>query len=417
MGSHILISKMKLIVFAAVIAIATAEVYFEEDFSGDWESRWTQSKAKSDLGTFKVSAGKFYGDAEASKGLQTSQDAKFYGIMAKTKEFSNEGKTLVVQFSAKHEQDIDCGGAYLKLTPSMDAEKFNGDSKYNIMFGPDICGSSTKKTHVIFNYKEKNLDKKTEVRAESDTLSHLYTLIVKPDNTYEVQIDMNKVDSGSLAEGWSFLEPKEIRDPDEKKPKDWVDEAEIDDPTDKKPDGYDDIPAKIADPKAKKPDDWDDESDGTWEAPQVDNPAFKGAWKAKRIKNPAYKGIWEAKLIANPKYVADDNLYKYANFGAVGIDVWQVKSGTIFDNILITDDVDYAKTAGEKGWKANQAGEKAMKEKADEEKRKKDEADRKKAEEERKKKEEADKAKKAAEDAKKKDEPKKDEKKEEKKEL
>jgi len=364
-----------------------------------------------------VSAGKFYGDAEASKGLQTSQDAKFYGIMAKTKDFSNEGKTLVVQFSAKHEQDIDCGGAYLKLTPAMDAEKFNGDSKYNIMFGPDICGSSTKKTHVIFNYKEKNLDKKKEVRAESDTLSHLYTLIVKPDNTYEVQIDQNKVDSGSLAEGWDFLEPKEIRDPDEKKPKDWVDEAEIDDPTDKKPDGYDDIPAKIADPKAKKPDDWDDESDGAWEAPQIDNPAFKGAWKAKRIKNPAYKGIWEAKLIANPKYVADDNLYKYANFGNVGIDVWQVKSGTIFDNILITDDVDYAKTAGEKGWKANQAGEKAMKEKADEEKRKADEAKRKKDEEERKKKEEADKAKKAAEDAKKKDEPKKDEKKEEKKEL
>merc|ERR1712093_646871 len=410
--------KVSIIALAALVALATAEVYFEEDFSGDWESRWVQSKAKDGLGVFKVSAGKFYGDAEAGKGLQTSQDAKFYAISAKTKEFSNEGKTLVIQYSAKFEQDIDCGGGYLKIAPAgAQGEKFNGDSKYNIMFGPDICGSSTKKTHVIFNYKEKNLDKKKEVRAESDTLSHLYTLIVKPDNTYEVQIDQNKVDSGSLAEGWDFLEPKEIRDPDEKKPKDWVDEAEIDDPTDKKPDGYDDIPAKIADPKAKKPDDWDDESDGAWEAPQIDNPAFKGAWKAKRIKNPAYKGIWEAKLIANPKYVADDNLYKYANFGAVGIDVWQVKSGTIFDNILITDDVDYAKTAGEKGWKANHAGEKAMKEKADEEKRKKDEADRKKAEEERKKKEEADKAKKAAEDAKKKDEPKKDEKKEEKKEL
>merc|ERR1719482_1632570 len=367
------------ILAAAALALASAEVFFEEDFSGDWESRWVSSKAKEGLGVMKVSAGKYYSDPEAGKGLQTSQDAKFYAISAKTKEFSNDGKTLVVQFSVKHEQDIDCGGGYLKIAPTgAQGEKFNGDSKYNIMFGPDICGSSTKKTHVIFNYKEKNLDKKTEVRAESDTLSHLYTLIVKPDNTYEVQIDMNKVDSGSLAEGWDFLEPKQIRDPEEKKPTDWVDEAEIDDPTDKKPDGYDDIPAKIADPKAKKPDDWDDESDGTWEAPQVDNPAFKGAWKAKRIKNPAYKGIREAKLIANPKYVADDNLYKYANFGAVGIDVWQVKSGTIFDNILITDDVDYAKTAGEKGWKANQAGEKAMKEKADEEKRKKDEEKKKK---------------------------------------
>jgi len=313
----------------------------------------------------------------------------------------------VIQYSVKHEQDIDCGGGYLKIAPSdAQGEKFTGDSKYNIMFGPDICGSSTKKTHVIFNYKEKNLDKKTEVRAESDTLSHLYTLIVKPDNTYEVQIDMNKVDSGSLSEGWAFLEPKQIRDPDEKKPSDWVDEAEIDDPADKKPDGYDAIPAKIADPKAKKPDDWDDESDGAWEAPQIDNPEFKGPWKAKRIKNPAYKGVWEAKLIDNPKYVADDNLYKYANFGSVGIDVWQVKSGTIFDNILITDDVDYAKQHAEKTWKAQKDGEKAMKEKADEEKRKKDEEERKKKEEERKKKEEEDKAKKEAE---KKDAPKKDE--------
>merc|ERR1711935_619900 len=107
-------------------------------------------------------------------------------------------------------------------------------------------------------------------------------LIVKPDNTYEVQIDMNKVDSGSLEEGWDFLESKEIRDPDEKKP-----------------DDHDDIPAKIADPKATKPDDWDDESDGTWEAPQIDNPDFKGEWKAKRIANPAYKGVWAPKKIAN----------------------------------------------------------------------------------------------------------------------
>merc|ERR1711966_173757 len=118
------------------VAFATAEVYFEEDFSGDWESRWVQSKAKSDLGVMKVSAGKFYGDEEAGKGLQTSQDAKFYAISAKHKEFSNDGKTLVVQFSAKHEQDIDCGGGYLKLGPTgSQGEKFNGDSKYNIMFG------------------------------------------------------------------------------------------------------------------------------------------------------------------------------------------------------------------------------------------------------------------------------------------
>merc|ERR1712086_465317 len=394
---HIAMSRSLLVVCAiACMAYATAEVYLEEDFSGDWESRWVQSKAKEGLGAMKVSAGKFYGDEEAAKGLQTSQDAKFYAMSTASKEFSNDGKTLVIQYSVKHEQDIDCGGAYLKLG-AYDSDKFEGSSEYNIMFGPDICGSSTKKTHVIFNYKGKNLDKKKEVRAESDTLSHLYTLIVKPDNTYEVQIDMNKVDSGTLEEGWDFLEPQEIRDPDEKKPTDWVDEAEIDDPEDKKPEGHDDIPAKIADPKATKPDDWDDESDGTWEAPQIDNPDFKGEWKAKRIANPAYKGVWEAKLIANPKYAADDELYSYAKFSTVGIDVWQVKSGTIFDNILVTDDIEYAKAHGEKTWKAGKDAEKAAKEKADEEKRKADEEKRKADDEEKKKKEEEEKAKKATE--------------------
>jgi len=360
------------VVVVIIAAVVNSEVYLEEDFSGDWESRWVQSSAKPDIGAMKVFAGKYFGDEEAAKGLQTSQDAKFYAISTKMKEFSNEGKTLVIQYSVKHEQDIDCGGGYLKIG-AFEPEKFDGSSEYNIMFGPDICGSSTKKTHVIFNYNGNNLDKKKEVRCEADTLSHLYTLIVKPDNTYEVQIDMNKVDSGSLEDGWAFLESKQIRDPEEKKPEDWVDEAEIDDPEDEKPAGHSDIPAKIADPKASKPDDWDLESDGTWEAPQVDNPEYKGEWKAKRIKNPAYKGVWEAQLIDNPKYVADDKLYSYEKFSTVGFDVWQVKSGTIFDNILITDDVEYATQHAEKTWKSQVDGEKAAKEKADEEKRKAEE--------------------------------------------
>lgn len=45
-------------------------------FLDAWESRWVASSAKDDLGEFKLTAGKFYNDAEADKGLQTSQDAK-----------------------------------------------------------------------------------------------------------------------------------------------------------------------------------------------------------------------------------------------------------------------------------------------------------------------------------------------------
>merc|ERR1719436_2369970 len=112
-----------------------------------------------------------------------------------------------------------------------------------------------------------------------------------------------------------------IDDPDDKKPDDWVEEK------------------RIVDSDAKKPDDWDDEEDGEWEAPMKDNPAYKGEWYVKRISNPAYKGIWEAKKIANPEYEDDDKVYKYDDFGFLGFDLWQVKGGTIFDNIILTDDV------------------------------------------------------------------------------
>ena len=78
------------------------------------------------------------------------------------------------------------------------------------------------------------------------------------------------------------------KDPEAKKPEDWVDNAKMDDPEDTKPEDWD-KPEHIADPDATKPDDWDDEMDGEWEPPQIDNPEYKGEWKPKQIDNPDYK--------------------------------------------------------------------------------------------------------------------------------
>ncbi len=70
---------------------------------------------------------------------------------------------------------------------------------------------------------------------QDDEYTHLYTLIVNPDNTYEVKIDNKKVESGSLEDDWDFLPPKKIKDPEAKKPEDWDDREKIPDPDDKKP--------------------------------------------------------------------------------------------------------------------------------------------------------------------------------------
>merc|ERR1711966_572656 len=110
--------------------------------------------------------------------------------------------------------------------------------------------------------------------------------------------------------------------------------------------------------------DWDDEDDGEWEAPMKDN--------------PAYKGDWEAKKIDNPEYEDDNSVYKFDAFGFIGFDLWQVKGGTIFDNVIVCDDKAEADAFVAK-WKAVSEIEKAGKKKEEEEK---------KAEEEKKKDEE-----------------------------
>ena len=219
---------------------------------------------------------------------------------------------------------------------------------------------------------------KKEIRCKDDVFSHLYTLIVNPDNTYEVLIDNEKAESGELEGDWDMLPPKKIKDPDAKKPEDWDDRATIADPEDTKPEDWE-KPEHIPDPDATKPEDWDDEMDGEWEPPMIDNPEYKGEWKPKQIDNPDYKGPWIHPEIDNPAYNPDPELFKKENICIVGLDLWQVKSGTIFDNFLITDDIEEAKKVGDETWGATKDAAKKMKDEQDEEERKKAEEEAKSA--------------------------------------
>ncbi|CAG2068023.1 unnamed protein product, partial [Timema podura] len=82
-------------------------------------------------------------------------------------------------------------------------------------------------------------------------------------------------------------------------------------------------------------------------------------------------GPWVHPEIDNPEYAPDPEIYRKDEVCAIGFDLWQVKAGTIFDNVLITDDPEHAKEFGEEVWRATLEGEKKMKESQDEEERKK----------------------------------------------
>ena len=352
----------------ALVAACHAKVHFLEEFNdATWKDRWTTSewKAEAEMGAFETRAVKFARDAAVDTGLATTADARFYGASASFDSIGNKGdKPIVIQFQVKNENDIECGGAYLKFGPKMsDPSKFGDPTPYYIMFGPDQCGY-TKRTHLIFSHAGKNHLRRTDLKWDDDKKSHLFTLVLYPDATYDVYMDQVKeVTKGSIREDFDVLPPKKIDDPSQSKPADWVDTAEIDDPEDKQPEDWV-TEAKVKDPDAKKPADWDDEEDGTWEPPMKENPAYKGAWSAKRIANPAYKGEWVHPQVDNPEFKDDATIGVYEDLAFAGIDVWQVKAGTVFDNIMVTDDIAEAEAHAAKTWKLLAPHEKELIDKA-----------------------------------------------------
>ena len=119
----------------------------------------------------------------------------------------------------------------------------------------------------------------------------------------------------------------------------------------------------MIDPWTVRPDHWEDEEDGEWQPRLVSNKEFRGDWKPRKIDNPNYQGVWEHPLIKNRKYKGYMFLYRFKDIHALGIDIWQVKAGTLFDNLFLGDDMKEANEYKEKYWRPLAKGEKKMHEK------------------------------------------------------
>lgn len=392
--------------------VPTGEVFFTETFDDGSLSSWQLSKtmkedADEDIAKYDgkwevepLKENKVPGDL----GLVLKSRAKHHAIAAPlNRPFVFKDKPLIVQYEVNFQDGIDCGGAYIKLlsdSADLDLVQFHDRTPYSIMFGPDKCGEDYK-LHFIFRHKNPingDIEEKHAKRPDfdlkkfyTDKKTHLYTLVLNPDNSYEVFIDQSSVSKGSLLTDVvpPVNPPKEIDDPKDSKPEDWDERAKIADPEAVKPDDWDEeAPAKIpdpdavkpegwlddepefvSDPTAEKPDDWDEEMDGEWEAPQVpnpvcetapgcgewkppmiNNPQYKGKWKAPLIDNPNYQGVWSPRKIANPDYYEDLNPFRMESFSAVGLELWSMTSDIYFDNFIITSEKEVADRWAADSW-------------------------------------------------------------------
>ncbi|XP_035264936.1 calnexin isoform X1 [Anguilla anguilla] len=393
--------------------------YFAESFDRGTLDGWVLSKAKKE--DIDEEIAKYDGKWEVEelkdsklpgdKGLVLKSRAKHHAISAHLlRPFVFDTKPLIIQYEVNFQTGIDCGGAYVKLlsqTPDLDLDQFVDKTPYSIMFGPDKCGEDYK-LHFIFRHKNPKTGEYEEKHAKkpdadlrtyyTDKKTHLYTLVLNPDNSFEILVDQTVINSGNLlTDVTPPVNPAaEIEDPDDHKPEDWDERPKIQDPEAVKPEDWDeDAPAKIpdedavkpdgwlddepeytSDPDALKPDDWDEDMDGEWEAPQVpnpkcetapgcgawerpmiDNPNYKGKWKPPMIDNPNYQGVWKPRKVPNPDFFEDLHPFRMSPFNAVGLELWSMSSDIFFDNFFISSDRSVAERWANDGWGLKKAAE------------------------------------------------------------
>mmetsp|Transcript_10058 Transcript_10058/g.30728 ORF Transcript_10058/g.30728 Transcript_10058/m.30728 type:complete len:469 (+) Transcript_10058:63-1469(+) len=367
---------------------APTGTYLLETFQGKLKDLgWTMSEKDKYEGEFKISSGsKTY--IPGDTGLYVPEKAMHYAMAKQVDVADTTDQDFVVQYQVRYDEYPTCGGSYLKLVkaPFSQLDEWDDQIPYSIMFGPDKCGS-TSKVHFIVQLKNPKTGELVEhhltnpPKPSADKDNHLYTLAIFRNQSFALLVDNEIERVGSMLDDFEPpVQPlEEIDDPEDKKPKDWVDEDKIPDPEAKKPDDWDeeaparipdpdaempegwleDEPTQISDPAAKKPDGWDDEEDGEWQAPLIDNPKCSvgcGKWRPPRIDNPNHKGKWRAPLIDNPDYkgewtprkIPNPDFYKVERveiepISAVGVEIWTMDKGYIFDNILIGNNLDTAR--------------------------------------------------------------------------
>jgi len=399
---------------AYVVPTSVEGAHFFEPFAAESVGgleKWTVSASEDFNGEWKIED---YGPVQGlagDTGLVVSSEARKHAISTVfPTPIDPKGAGIVVQYELKFKKALlQCGGAYLKLltaSEELDKDGFKAETPYTIMFGPDKCGG-TNKVHFILRHKSPVTGEWEEKHLASppvpkiDKESHLYTAIVGADNSVKILIDGEEKKVASLMADGDFSPnvnpPKEVDDPEDSKPADWIDSPKMDDPEASKPDDWDeDAPAKIEDPKAEKPaaweddepdtvpdpaasepSDWDSDEDGEWEAPMIPNPKckaagcgewkapmisnpdFKGKWFAPKVDNPAYIGVWKPAQIPNPKYFLDEAPHAMAPIGGVGIELWTMQDGILFDNILISTDPAVAKSFADSSFAKRAAAEQA----------------------------------------------------------
>ncbi|EAY04982.1 Calreticulin family protein [Trichomonas vaginalis G3] len=182
------------------------DVLLYESFDPIWSPRrWIPTEALNYTNDWQIVETQIPQTIPGENALYARRGKVYSAVSTKFKHPINiTEKDFVLQYEMRAEFAFTCSGAYIKLfAGDFDPTKLTNETNYALMFGPDRC-SSSKKVHFILNefnrspYKFKQLVMQDPPIPFDDTMTHLYTLIIRKNGTYSILIDNVPAKNGAF---------------------------------------------------------------------------------------------------------------------------------------------------------------------------------------------------------------------------
>ncbi|KAH7825748.1 putative calreticulin family protein [Monocercomonoides exilis] len=198
-----------------LFSFSLSKILLNETFiNGEQLNKWEISSNPSYTGRWVISRRSYDYEQALNPVLTAASRGSLHAISLKV-DVSLSNPYLYLQFIAKGEiYPFGCGGGTLKLfTEEINQKNYSSDTPFFIQFGPDYCGS---KDSIIFIIQKIN-PKTNEIVAHqltknipsgfSTNFSHLYSLCLSADDTFEIMVDGKSVLQGSLHDKTLFSPP------------------------------------------------------------------------------------------------------------------------------------------------------------------------------------------------------------------
>ena len=179
-----------------------------------FRNRWVESEAHDAdglHGRFVHDAGMWFNDYDVQVGMKTVDPRKYYQTsidMGKT--INNRGKLLIISYTMKQEKDDNQTMAAIKLWAEGTNQKtINESTPFEISFGPNRGSTSDKRHFDYYMSFGGHVFQSTKMfLCTLDKFTHMYTLIIRPNNTALILEDGKPIHEGLLRDDFDVLGPR-----------------------------------------------------------------------------------------------------------------------------------------------------------------------------------------------------------------